>query len=363
MYSVDWFAKTIVIPVSDLTLVSGTRYRLDMAAFLAECRRLEWAFADGLWAESILNHVDAQLDFAGSDYAAFDKVVNGYSVQFSAPATRVDLVGSNNNIIDVFIVNGISVVPSNSAGLQKVTSGSGLSVEQAKQLEEVHGQVRRTLWINPDLPDDSGNGYQQSPYKLVNSLIDDAEANGITTAFTLGDITLLKAMRNMVLQGIGLPTFNAAGFSLKGMELRLLKLDGECDGLDDYIIRDCQLNEGAGVFGYVDNCTLNGNIKLNGPSHIIGGKSNIEGSGYYSIDTNGFGIQVTDWTRSLGIKNMTSGIHTIHMNGGQLHCDVGCSGGTIHLRGNYSKKPENLGTTLIIDETEKADLLGTESFP
>lgn len=133
-YSVDWIAKTITIPVSDLTLVSGTRYRLLMSDFLNECRRLEWEFTEGLWAPPILDHTNAKIDFAGADYAGFDDVLNGYTVTFSAPATRVDLAGSNNNIIDVLNVTGISVVPSNSAGLQLVSVGSGLSAEQATEL-------------------------------------------------------------------------------------------------------------------------------------------------------------------------------------------------------------------------------------
>lgn len=136
-YSVDWIAKVITIPVSDLTLVSGTRYQLPMADFLAECRRLEWAGADGLWAPAILDHTNAKADFAGADYAGFDEVINGYTVTFSAPATRVDLVGSNNNIIDVLNVTGISVVPSNSAGLQLVATGSGLSASEQTELHEL----------------------------------------------------------------------------------------------------------------------------------------------------------------------------------------------------------------------------------
>lgn len=246
--------------------------------------------------------------------------------------------------------------------LLTIETGSGLSTEQDTKLTQLHGQSRRTLWINPALPDD-GNGYQQSPYKLVNSFIDDAEANGITLGYTLGDIELLKSMRNIILEGIGSPNFDPKGFDLKGMLLRYIKFDGVSSGANRYILEDCELMEGAGIYGKAKDCTLHGNISLTGNTHIIDGKSNIEGAGYYSVDTNGFLLQVTNWFRSLGIKNMTSGIHTVHMNGGQLHCDVGCSGGIIYLRGNYSKKPNNLGAVVIIDETEKANLLGTESFP
>lgn len=131
-YTVDWIAKVISIPTSDLTLVSGTRYSLDMADFLAEIRRLEWEPTEGLWAPAILEHTNTRLDFAGANYAPFDDLLNDYTVQFTGVATRVDLLGSNNDLIDVLIPTGVSIVPSNSAGLQIVASEAGGVSEQDK---------------------------------------------------------------------------------------------------------------------------------------------------------------------------------------------------------------------------------------
>lgn len=116
-YTVDWVAKNVIIPTSDLTLIAGNHYSLDMSSFLAEIRRLEWSSIDGLWAPSIVDHSDTRFDFAGADYAPFDEIINGYTIQFSGVADRVDLLGSNNNIIDALVSSGVSVVPSNSAGL------------------------------------------------------------------------------------------------------------------------------------------------------------------------------------------------------------------------------------------------------
>jgi len=115
-YTVDWVNKAVTIPTSDLTLVSGTHYRLDMTDFMQEIRRLEWNPADGLWAPQILVHSNTRFDFAGVDYAGFDEIINNYTIQFSGAAERVDLIGSNNNIVDVLVATGVAVVPSNSAG-------------------------------------------------------------------------------------------------------------------------------------------------------------------------------------------------------------------------------------------------------
>lgn len=129
-YSVNWITKVITIPSSDLILVSGTHYRLTMSSFLSEIRRLESDPSEGLWADQILDHTNAKT-LAGVTYAPFDEIINGYTIQFSGAATRVDIVGSNNNIVDVLIPTGVSVVPSNSAGLQIVATGSGVT-EQDK---------------------------------------------------------------------------------------------------------------------------------------------------------------------------------------------------------------------------------------
>ncbi len=146
-YSVNWIGKVISIPASDLMLVSGNHYQLPMADFLGEIRRLESDFDEGLWAPQILDHTDSKPDFAGADYAGFDEVINEYSVQFTGAVDRVDLLGSNNNLVDILISTGVSVVPSNSAGLQKVSTGSGLDINQDARLTALHqSHFNKRVW-------------------------------------------------------------------------------------------------------------------------------------------------------------------------------------------------------------------------
>ena len=135
-YSVNWLTKVISIPTSDLTLVSGNEYDLSMGDFLVEIRRLESSFTEGLYADQILEHTNGK-SLAGVNYAPFDEIINNYSVEFTGSATRVNLKGSNNNLVDVLIANGVSVVPSNSAGLQIVSVGSGLDAGQDAKLTAI----------------------------------------------------------------------------------------------------------------------------------------------------------------------------------------------------------------------------------
>lgn len=135
-YIVDWIAKEINIPTSDLILKSGTEYNLPMQDFLEEIRRLEWEPTEGLWAPAILDHTNTKTNFAGANYAAFDEIINGYHIHIIGVATRVNLLGSNNNLVDVLIVSGVSVVPSNSAGLQ-IVAGSGSAPTVVEIREEM----------------------------------------------------------------------------------------------------------------------------------------------------------------------------------------------------------------------------------
>lgn len=145
-YTINWITKVISIPTIDLTFVSGTRYSLNMADFLTEIRRLEWDPTEGLWAPAIVDHTNTRYDFAGVNYAPFDEILNGYTIQITGIATRVDLLGSNNNIVDVFIATGISLVPSNSAGLQIVIAGSGVTPGDIDDIVAgVWAYVTRTL--------------------------------------------------------------------------------------------------------------------------------------------------------------------------------------------------------------------------
>lgn len=147
-YTVDWIAKEINIPTSDLILKSGTEYNLPMQDFLAEIRRLEWEPTEGLWAPAILDHDNPKLDFAGANYAGFDEIINGYHIHITGAATRVNLLGTNNNLVDVLIVSGVSVVPGNSAGLQVINTGSGLTPEEQTKLDELH----KLQGLAPGLP-------------------------------------------------------------------------------------------------------------------------------------------------------------------------------------------------------------------
>ena len=139
--SIDWGTKVISVPKADLTLVSGTLYELDTAAFRLELKDLEDS-DDGMpFPDTHVHNVPVTV--AGVTYARTIEIVNGYSVEFEDGQYSVRLVGSNNNIFDVengiLVQNQVQLIATNSAGYIQIETGtSGLTAAEALQLEELH---------------------------------------------------------------------------------------------------------------------------------------------------------------------------------------------------------------------------------
>ena len=150
-YTVNWATKVITIPLTDLMLISGVNYSLDVDYAHDEIRRLEWEFTDGLWAEHAIEYINSQI-LSGLIYSPIVKMVNGYTWVVAASNINISLIGSNTNFLDTYTPgNGISVLANNSAG--KILSGSGLDASQSTQLRELHAneglEVGNPMTVTP----------------------------------------------------------------------------------------------------------------------------------------------------------------------------------------------------------------------
>lgn len=140
--SVDWLTKTFSVPQGDLTLVSGTLYEMNTETQFRQAINAIMASEDGIVFQPPITH-NTEVTVAGTTFARTIEVINGYSVTFTPDSQwTVRLAGSNNNIFDVqngiLNQNQVQVIAQNSAGLQTVTTGSGLSAAQDTKLTELH---------------------------------------------------------------------------------------------------------------------------------------------------------------------------------------------------------------------------------
>lgn len=159
--TVDWPNALISVPQADLTLVSGTIYRMNTETYFRTQLMALMDDEQGMAWPTPFTH-NTEVTVAGVTYARIIDVAaipvvgttadgpagfaSRFQVQFTPDSQwTVILEGSNNNIFDVengiLVQNQVQVIPTNSAGLQTVASGSGLSAAQATWLEEIYKRL------------------------------------------------------------------------------------------------------------------------------------------------------------------------------------------------------------------------------
>jgi len=135
--SIDAATFVISVPKADLTLVTGTLFEHDTEAFRLELIDFEDS-EQGIVAPRTHLH-NTEVTIAGVTYARFIEMIAPYSVEYEDGAYSVRLAGSNNNIFDVengiLVQNLVQIISQNSAGLQVVVSGSGVTQQDKDDIE------------------------------------------------------------------------------------------------------------------------------------------------------------------------------------------------------------------------------------
>lgn len=140
--TINWATKTIFVEQSDLTLVSGALYELDVNQFRLALRDLE-DDPEGIMFPTTHTH-NTEVTLSGVTFARVVEIINGYTVTFEDGSYRVSLVGANNNIADVTNLNQVSIQTNNSAGLV-IGSGSGSGITQS-QLDSIVESIIPHIW-------------------------------------------------------------------------------------------------------------------------------------------------------------------------------------------------------------------------
>jgi hypothetical protein len=135
MISINWLTRVIYIPQADLTLVSGALYELDVNAFRLELKSIEDS-EEGLPFPDTHRH-NTQVVLSGVTYARTFEIINDYTVEFENGMYTVRCVGANHNLADVKVINSVSLIIGNSAGLIVAGGGSGSAPTATEVAERV----------------------------------------------------------------------------------------------------------------------------------------------------------------------------------------------------------------------------------
>lgn len=120
--SVDWPARDIYVPQSYLTLISGSKYELDVDQFRLDLKDLE-DDSEGMPYPDTHRH-NTEVTLSGTTYARSVEIINSYTVTFETGAYQVLCTGANHNIGDVMTnTTGPSLIINNAAGL--IVGGGG----------------------------------------------------------------------------------------------------------------------------------------------------------------------------------------------------------------------------------------------
>lgn len=210
----------------------------------------------------------------------------------------------------------------------------------------------------------NGDGSQEYPYNNITSAIDRAETDGIRTIFLAGDIILDRNVRNLTINGIGVPEFDCNGFDLKNTRLFQVKTKGAFTS--SIVAQECVIMDGATLNGFYENCALGGDLTCANGSDVLlkDCASAIPGTGRPTISMNASGtslLSVRGYNGGLTIKdcNTVTDRVTVEMNPGSLTFDASNTAGVMVARGIGKFVNQTTGAT-VVDETVNREFIASQ---
>lgn len=121
--SINWSTYVISVPIADLGIVSTGLYELDVEDFRRALKDIEDSDVGMSFPDT--HRRNAPVTLSGTQYAQTFEILAPYTVEFEYQGTpySVRVVGGNHNIADRKVVNPVSLIIGNSAGLITVATG------------------------------------------------------------------------------------------------------------------------------------------------------------------------------------------------------------------------------------------------
>lgn len=381
--SITWGTKVINIPKTYLTLVSGTFYTMDTDALRKDLKDLE-DDEQGMAHPDTHRH-NVPVTIAGVTYARTIEIINGYTITFEDGQYTVQLNGSNNNFWDVgggiLNQNQVQVIPTNSAGLISITSGSGVT-EQDKL------DIADRVW-DETLPshvtvDSAATAMKASTYRVGSVTLDTVNGSpgtgwplgthhspvdNLTDALTImsyGKVDELilcsdlvvgagHDISNIVIRTIGrmgIDVTLTSGCVAQGTTFRNVNLSGTLTEGNILLIEDCSIGSLYNFSGVMNNVAFLDNVELSIYSwaNIIQGTAGGNPTNEVELLLNGASINVSQWTGNLKLMDKEAANRSvINCTSGNIIIDSTCIAGTIQLLGVGQIEADNSGAGCTVD--------------
>ena len=128
--AINWATKVISVPQLYLAPKGGSVYELDVDVFRKDLKSIEDSEVGMIFPDT--HRHNAEVAIGGVTYARTVEMINGYTITFEDGQYIINLVGANNNLLDVANLNQVSIRPSNAAGL--IVSGSGVTQQDKEDI-------------------------------------------------------------------------------------------------------------------------------------------------------------------------------------------------------------------------------------
>ena len=343
--SINWPTGVIFVPRADMTLIQSVPSeirQLDLNSFRLTLKDLEDS-DEGMPFPKTHNH-NTEVLLSGIVYARIISILPPYSIEFEDGQYAVNCVGANHNIADVKIVNQVSLIVNNAAGL--ISNG-------AIEYSSFQGEITVSL-SSPYFGTTFPTGTLQAPVNNFTDAILIGDFRGLSEYFILGNATLDNG-QNFIEhqfrgQSVNLSTITVADDAqVTNCEFYNCTLTGILDG--GSLVRDAIIEDLNYVNGLILRCMLNpGTIVLGGGgvAHFIDCYSGVPGVGTPVIDCGGSGQALTLRSYNGGIKLINkTGVDfvSIDLNSGQVILDNTVTNGTVVVRG-IGKLIDTLGNPI-----------------
>lgn len=272
-------------------------------------------------------------------------IVNDYQVEFEDGQYAVNLVGSNNNIADIAVVNQVQIRSANSAGL---TYSDAINAQSFAQ-EAVHIDTVNGL---------SGTQFPRgTPSDPVNNI---ADAYLIATQWNLhryalfGTITLDQNYDSwgfFAAVSKNTAVVNLAGYDVDDCAFSFIEIAGSGSG--EVEVSECRINNVSGIYGQFNHCGLNNAIlpANSGKSTFVKCYSEVAGSSIPYIDA-GNGIVsnfiVRGFHGGLEVRNIDQPTEKVSVDGDAIRLTIAstCSDGELVIGGGGEITDNSTGTTI-----------------
>lgn len=239
-------------------------------------------------------------------------------------------------------------------GLQPLVTGiTGLTPEIGQQVEEIHGQTIREIWVDETFPTNGNNGYQQEPFNVWSDAVDYAEGPAnLKQMVTETDATFDRNLKNFTIRGLGFPTIDLNGQDVDKSSLSGVTIFGT--HLGQLLVQDAGMQSVSG--------------EILAQRVAIGGTYLVRGGSFSILTSVAVLVPGQPWTLDLGLSDAASVVGMadvsggivldnieagdvvhIHMAQGAVTINASCTGGNIVITGMALVTDNSAGSNVNTD--------------